>query len=313
MRLSLGLPVDRIDAPDEFQTGRAVMEIAAAADAAGFDAVFVTDHPLPEREWLAAGGHQAMDPFVALSFAAAGSERVGLHTNLAVLPYRSPYVIAKAVASLDRLSNGRVLLGVGAGYLEAEFDALGADFAHRNDVSDHAIAEMRKVWSGEPVQIGKRYYQALPRPVQQPHPPIWGGGNSQRAIRRAVELCEGWMPFPNPAAAAERVRTPALLDLGELSRRIAFAREHAERVGRKRPLDVVFAPLMKGYYGMPGFSRDELFDQIGKQSELGVTWMTIILERTGRPGVPTLEKFVERVEGFGAEVIRKLPRASGSR
>lgn len=313
MRLSLGLPVDRIDAPDQFQTGESVLQIAAAADEAGFDAVFVTDHPLPESQWLAAGGHQAMDPFVALSFAAAGSKRVGLHTNLAVLPYRSPYVTAKAVASLDRLSNGRVLLGVGAGYLEAEFEALGADFARRNDVSDHAIIEMRKIWSGEPVQIGKHRYQALPRPVQQPHPPIWGGGNSQRAIRRAVELCEGWMPFPNPAAAAERVRTPALLDLGELARRIAFAREHAERVGRKRPLDIVFAPLMRSYYGTPGFSPDELFEQIGKQSELGVTWMTIILERTGRPSVPTLGQFVERVRGFGSDVIRKLTPASGRR
>jgi probable F420-dependent oxidoreductase len=313
MRLSLGLPVDRIDAPDEFQTGRSVMEIAAAADAAGFDAVFVTDHPLPESEWLAAGGHQAMDPFVALSFAAAGSRRVGLHTNLAVLPYRSPYVTAKAVASLDRLSGGRMLLGVGAGYLEPEFAALGADFERRNELSDTAIVEMRKVWSGEPVQIGAHRYQALPRPLQRPHPPIWGGGNSQRAIRRAVELCVGWMPFPNPAGAAERVRTPALLDLGELARRIAFAREHAERVGRKQPLDIVFSPLMKSYYGMPGFSQDELFEQVGKQSELGVTWMTIILERTGRPAVPTLEQFVERVQGFGAEVIRKLPPASARR
>jgi len=313
MRLSLGLPVDRIDAPDEFQTGGSVLQIAGAADAAGFDAVFVTDHPLPESEWLAGGGHQAMDPFVALSFAAAGSRRLGLHTNLTVLPYRSPYITAKAVASLDRLSGGRVLLGVGAGYLEPEFEALGADFARRNEVSDLAIREMHRVWSGEPVQIGAHRYQALPRPVQQPHPPVWGGGNSQRAIRRAVELCEGWMPFPNPAGAAERVRTPALLDLGELSRRIAFAREHAERVGRTRPLDIVFAPLMKSYYGNPGFSRDELLDQIGKQAELGVTWMTIILERTGRPSVPTLERFVERVRGFGEDVIRKLPRESSRR
>jgi probable F420-dependent oxidoreductase len=308
MRLSLGLPVDRIDAPDEFQTGQAVMEVAAAADAAGFDAVFVTDHPLPESEWLAAGGHQAMDPFVALAFAAAGSRRVRLHTNLAVLPYRSPYITAKAVASLDRLSGGRVALGVGAGYLRAEFEALDADFEHRNDVTDAAIRAMKQVWSGEPVQIGARSYQALPRPLQQPHPPIWGGGNSERAIRRAVELCEGWMPFPNPAVAAARVRTPALLDLDELARRIGIAREHAARAGRAQPLDVIFSPLMRSYYGMPGFSTAELFDQIGRQSELGVTWMTIILERTGRPAVPTRKRFLELVEGFGADVIRKLPR-----
>jgi probable F420-dependent oxidoreductase len=309
MRLSLGLPVDRVDAPDEFQTSEAVMQIAGAADRAGFDAVFVTDHPLPETEWLAAGGHQAMDPFVALAFAAAGSRRVRLHTNLAVLPYRNPYIAAKSVASLDRLSGGRVVLGVGAGYLQPEFQALGADFDHRNDVADETIAAMKRIWSGEPVQIGAHRYQALPRPVQQPHPPIWGGGNSRRAIQRAVELCEGWMPFPNPETAAERVRTPALLDLQELARRIGFAREHAARVARKAPLDVVFSPLMRRYYGMPGFSTDELFEQIGRQAELGVTWMTIILERTGRAAVPTRARFVELIEGFGSEVIAKLPRA----
>jgi len=313
MRLSLGLPVDRIDAPDEFQTAKAVMSIAGAADMAGFDAVFVTDHPLPETEWLAAGGHQAMDPFVALSFAAAGSKRVRLHTNLAVLPYRSPYITAKAVASLDRLSNGRVVLGVGAGYLRPEFEALGADFERRNEVADLAIREMRRIWSGEPTQIGAQRYQALPRPVQRPGPPIWGGGNSARAIRRAVELCEGWMPFPNPAGAAERVRTPALLDLDELRRRIGLAREHAAKIGRKEPLDVVFSPLTRRYYGMPDFSTDELFEQIGRQTELGVTWMTIILERTGRPAVPTLARFLELVEGFGADVIRKLPARGSSR
>jgi alkanesulfonate monooxygenase SsuD/methylene tetrahydromethanopterin reductase-like flavin-dependent oxidoreductase (luciferase family) len=197
---------------------------------------------------------------------------------------------------------------VGAGYLRAEFEALDADFEHRNDVTDAAIRAMKQVWSGEPVQIGARSYQALPRPLQQPHPPIWGGGNSERAIRRAVELCEGWMPFPNPAVAAARVRTPALLDLDELARRIGIAREHAARAGRAQPLDVIFSPLMRSYYGMPGFSTAELFDQIGRQSELGVTWMTIILERTGRPAVPTRKRFLELVEGFGADVIRKLPR-----
>jgi probable F420-dependent oxidoreductase len=306
MRFSLGLPVDRVDAPDEFQTGTAVMEIASAADAAGFDAVFVTDHPLPECGWLAAGGHQAMDPFVALAFAAAGSRRLRLHTNLAVLPYRNPYLAAKSVASLDRLSGGRVLLGVGAGYLREEFGALGADFERRNQVTDDAIRAMRAVWSGEPVQVGAHRFQALPRPVQQPSPPIFGGGNSERAIRRAVELCEGWMPFPNPPGAAARVRTPALLDEGELARRIAAAREHAARVGRSAPLEIMFSPLMRHHYGMPGFSAQELVDQVGRQAELGVTWMTIILERTGRPSVPTRRRFLELVEGFGAELLGKL-------
>ncbi len=305
MRFSLALPVDRVDSPEEFQTAQAIVEIAGAAEAAGFDAVFVTDHPIPERGWLEGGGHQAMDPFVALSMAAAVTTRLRLHTHLYVLPYRSPYLTAKAVASLDWLSGGRMLLGAGAGYLRPEFEALGVDFERRNELCDQAIVEMRKVWSGEWEKIGAHEHKALPRPARSPHPTIWGGGNSLRAIRRAVELCDGWSPFPNPAAAASRVRTPALATLDALRERLDYARAHAEKVGRAdADWDVLFAPLMSRWYGQPGFSQQELFDQIGAQSELGVTHMAILFERTGRIHVDSRKRYLELIEGFGADVLR---------
>jgi probable F420-dependent oxidoreductase len=301
MRFSLGLPVDRVDAPQEFQTAEAVTQIASAAEAHGFDAVFVTDHPVPELGWLQGGGHQAMDPFVA-----AATRRIRLQTNLCVLPYRSPFLTAKSVASLDRLSGGRVLLGVGAGYLRAEFEALGADFAARNERCDRAIVEMKRIWSGERIPIGAHQHQALPRPVQQPHPPIWGGGNSLRAIRRAVELCDGWMPFPNPRGAVERVRTPAMPDLDELRKRIDYAREHAARIGRRAPLDVMFSAVGTGYYGQPGFSAQAFIDQVGRQAEMGVTQMGVLFEHTGRRHVPTRQRSLELMAGFAADVLSKL-------
>lgn len=306
MRFSLALPVDRVDAPEEFQTAEAVSEIARAAETAGFDAVFVTDHPIPERVWLEQGGHQALDPLVPLSIAAGATTRLRVQTHLYVLPYRSPYLTAKAVASLDALSRGRVLFGVGAGYLEAEFVALGADFAGRNERADEAIREMRRVWSGEYVRIGDHEYRSLPRPAQQPHPTIWGGGNSRRAIRRAVELCDGWVPFPNPPSASRRVRTPPLVTLEDLSERIDYAREHAARCGRTGDWDVVFAPLIKHSYGQPGFSLQEMMDQVGAQAELGVTRMATLFERTGRIHVPSRKDYLERIEGFGREVIAAL-------
>ncbi len=136
MRLSVGLPTHRVDRADEFVTADAVAQLAAAAEAAGFDAVFVTDHPFPTDGWLAHGGHHALDPLVALAFAAAATRTLRLHTNLFVLAYRNPFVSAKAIATLDVLSGGRVILGVGAGYLEGEFDALGAPFDERNDATD---------------------------------------------------------------------------------------------------------------------------------------------------------------------------------
>ncbi len=126
MRLSLGLETSRSDRPEEFVTAEAIAEMAKAAEAAGFDAVFVTDHPFPDDRWLDGGGHHALDPLVALAFAAAATSTIGLHTNLFVLAYRNPFLSAKGIATLDQLSNGRVILGVGAGYLEPEFAALGS-------------------------------------------------------------------------------------------------------------------------------------------------------------------------------------------
>src|SRR5437667_8890425 len=123
MRFSVSLPADRIDRAPEFVTQVAIADIAHAAEAAGFDACFVTDHPFPPHRWLYGGGHHALDPFVALSFAAAATSRLRLQTHILVLPYRNPFLVAKAVLSLDVLSGGRVILGVAAGYLKGEFAA----------------------------------------------------------------------------------------------------------------------------------------------------------------------------------------------
>src|SRR3954453_22234633 len=151
MQVSLGLPVHRVDAAAEFVTGDAVAEISRAAETAGFAAVFVTDHPAPPARWVDRGGHVTTDPLVTLAFAAASTTTLRLQTNLLVPAYRHPLLSAKAIASLDVLSGGRVIPGVGAGYLEGEFAAVGADFEARNDVLDETIRTMRRAWSGEVV------------------------------------------------------------------------------------------------------------------------------------------------------------------
>src|SRR5881227_2203984 len=149
MHVSLGLPVHRVDAADDFVTGEAVAELARSAEAAGFAAVFVTDHPAPPARWVRGGGHVTTDPLVTLGFAAAATSTLRLQTNLFVPAYRHPLVAAKAVATLDLLSGGRVILGVGAGYLEPEFTALAAEFERRNDVLDDAVRTMVAAWTGD--------------------------------------------------------------------------------------------------------------------------------------------------------------------
>lgn len=156
MRFSVQLPTDRVESGD-FTSVEAVRELAGAAERAGFDACYVTEHPFPTDEWLdSGGGHHALDPFVALAAAAAVTSRLRLHTNILVLPYRNPFLTAKALASLDVLSGGRVIAGIAVGYLEGEYRALGADLQHRNELAqkvrwlgDHA----REIGRREPLDV----------------------------------------------------------------------------------------------------------------------------------------------------------------
>jgi probable F420-dependent oxidoreductase len=290
MQVSLGLPTHRLDAASEFVTGDAVAELSAAAEAAGFAAVFVTDHPAPPVDWISGGGHHTIDPFVTLAWAAAATTTLRVQTNLFVPAYRHPLLSAKQVASLDVLSEGRVILGVGAGYLEGEFAAVGADFDRRNDVLDDAIRTMRAAWTGESVDG----VLSLPRPVQQPGPPIWIGGNSIRAIRRTVELGDGWVPMPSPQRASKALRTPGLESTEALAERIVLLRKLAAEAGRDQPLDVVFMPAGLDMFNRASPDPARVRDELQSLSEVGVTWATVTL-----PGETRAELLAE-INRFGA-------------
>lgn len=303
MKASLGLPTHQVDG--ELATAAGIAAVAAAAETAGFDAVFVTDHPFPSDRWLATGGHHALDPFVALSFAAAATTRLRLHTNLLVLAYRNPFHSAKAVASLDALSDGRVIVGVGAGYLEGEFEALGVDFEARNDLTDEAIVAMRAAWTGESVTTQGRGWRAAgntmrPPSTQQPGPPIWIGGNSRRAIRRAVELGDGWMPMPSPTGSERRLHTPAIASRDDLAARLAYAREHAAAVGRTAPLEIVFMPSGLDMFTNARVDAGPVLESVHALAELGVTYLTVTL-----PGT-SVRDVLGHVSTFATEVLEPI-------
>lgn len=277
MQFSIQLPIDWHD-DGRFLDGPAIARLAGEIEAAGFDACFVTEHPAPTSQWLGSGGHHTLDPFVALSFAAAGSSRLRLHTNILVLSYRNPLLTAKAVASLDVLSGGRVICGVGVGYMEGEFRALGADFGERGRRSDEALAVMQRAWLGEPVAYRGETFEAQgnvvqPKPIQQPHPPVWVGGNSERAIRRAVQFGDGWCPFPTKRAGV----TAALATIDDLAARIQIARELCDEAGRQL-LDVCMVPFGWAMTS-DGDAMDTaaLADQLHALEAIGVTWTVLAL------------------------------------
>ncbi len=305
MKFSVQLPTDRVEAHDDFCTAEAIAENAALAERVGFDACYVTEHPFPPDRWLKEGGHHALDPFVSLSVAAGATKRIRLHTNILVLAYRNPFLTAKAIASLDVVSNGRVIMGTGAGYLEAEFDALGASFDDRNDRMDEALVAIKRAWSGSSVELSGKGFTAIgntmaPIPKQVAHPPIWVGGNSPRAIRRVVDYAQGWSPFPLPSAGSARTRTMAIESVEDLAEGIGKLREYAERQGRREPIDVNFVPFGLSMNTRKVPSDGELENQFGALEEAGVTWLSV-----GFP-TPNRQIYQEAIERFGQTFLTSI-------
>ena len=184
-------------APDQ------LVRAAQAAERAGFDSIWAGEHVvLPDPQVAPspmAPQDPALDPLVALTWAAAHTSAIRLATGIIILPQRNPVVLAKQIASLDVLSGGRFVLGVGVGYLEPEFRAIGADFENRGAVTDEFIEAMQHLWYDEHPEYHGEYaafsgVDAYPRPVQQPIP-IVVGGHTGRAYRRAVARAHGWYGF----------------------------------------------------------------------------------------------------------------------
>jgi probable F420-dependent oxidoreductase len=180
------------------------VRLARAAEAGGFESLWVADHvvlpdpPLPQRPM--APDMRLLDPVVMLTFYAAHTTRLRLATGVIVLPQRQPLVLAKQLATLDVLSNGRLMFGFGVGWCEPEFRALGVPFEHRGRRGDDYLAAMRAIWTQEKPVYQSRFVtfagvQAQPQPVQQPIPTIIVGGRTPPAFRRAVEQGHGWYGF----------------------------------------------------------------------------------------------------------------------
>jgi probable F420-dependent oxidoreductase len=307
VKFSLGLPTSDVAHADHLLTGPAIGRMAHHAESLGFSAVHVTDHPAGDQRWLETGGHHALDPFVALSFAAATTERIGLHTHILVLAYRNPFLSAKSILTLDVLSGGRTIFGVAAGYLRSEFNSLGVEYDERNDLTDEALEVIKLALTEDAVAYEGRHFRSRgttmrPRPVQQPHPPFWIGGNSLRAIRRAVELGQGWSPFPNPQSTSVATRTPSLSTFDELGQRIEKMHELVAETGRTEPLDVCVAP-MSGRAGatmVPGTHEHDasaLRDDVATLQNLGVTWMTV-----GVHTAPTVDEWCANADRLAADL-----------
>ncbi|MEQ8659334.1 MAG: TIGR03619 family F420-dependent LLM class oxidoreductase [Gammaproteobacteria bacterium] len=210
-------------------TAACIRQSAATAEAAGLDHVWVVDHLAIPPDQAEGSDGRWVDPLAALAFLAAATQRVGLGVAVLVLPYRPALPTAKWVASIQALSEGRLHLGVAAGWMAAEFRALGVDFAHRGRTTDATLDFLRACFDAPPDDVVSAHGQDFlfrPRP---PRPPIYVGGMSDAALARAVRAGDGWLPIG--------------LDVDQLAPRIARLGELAAAAARDCPEIVLMGTL----------------------------------------------------------------------
>ena len=219
------------------------------------------------------------DPMLELAFVAGITTRIRLATGVFVLPIRNAFATAKAVASLDVLSGGRFIFGVGIGWLEEEFDAVGMNFKDRALRTREYLALMKELWTKEsPEYHGKTIsiegFKFMPKPAQKPHPPIVFGGNTEPSLKRAAKLGDGWYGIAE--------------GLDEVAATIKRLREHERAAGRTAPLELTVSRLREQL--KPG--------DIERFAAMGVSRIIIGPAATTREQIASMEK-------FGAEVIAK--------
>lgn len=303
MRFAITHPMHSHPYNPELLSGASIAAIAGAAEDAGFHGFGFTDHPAPSQRWLDAGGHDALDPFVAMGFAAARTNTLRLIPNVVVLPYRNPFLVAKCGATLDLLSGGRFTLAVGVGYLKREFAALGVDYEERAELFEEALQVIRAAWTSDEISYAGRRFTARgisahPRPVSRPHPPIWIGGNTGAARERVARYGDGWCPFAAPARLAQTAGTAAIDSIDRLADGIEDLRRRCDAAGRDwSAIDITFTNADGGSPSTDGFDANAYLSGLENLAALGVTWVQV-----GLPG-DSLTHALESIERFRTLVI----------
>lgn len=303
---------------DEITVAEGLVAQARLGDELGFDVISVSDHivipngispryPYSETgEFDSTRSGDYLEQLTTLSFLGADTTKAKLLTSVMVLPYRSPVHTAKILATMDVLTNGRLIVGCGAGWMREEFEALGAPpFDERGAVTDEYIRAFKELWTSDEPTFDGRYCSFTdiafePKPVQKPHPPIWVGGESPAALRRAARLGDGWYPLStNPKYPLDT--------LERLAAHVSRLRRYAEAGGRD-PSEIQVAYGARYYndveaeltvdgqrHAFTG-TPDQVADDIGAFEELGVN--CLMFGFTGR----TLEERSARMERFSTKV-----------
>jgi probable F420-dependent oxidoreductase len=280
-------------------TPEIIRQTAVRAEALGYDSVWVSDHVVVPTANVVNFGETVFDPLITLGMVAGATRRVRLGTTVLIVPYRNAVVTAKMVASLDALSEGRVVLGIGAGWVAAESAMLGVPFAERGPMTDEHLRAMQALWTHPTPSFAGRYtrFDGLvfePKPAQKPHPPIWVGGHSRAALRRAVEFGAAWHPI-NRSPDELRAGVAAIRALSQARGRAippALTLRNDVRLqkpGQDAPTSTHGGRVIAGEPAV-------LIEQIGELAECGVEHLVVeFLALDGRDLDEQMTAFAERV------------------
>ncbi len=305
-----------------------ILKLATRAESLRFSSLFVTDHvvlpasmarstyPYSTTGQLPGGAAQDyLEPLVTMGWLARVTSRIRLGTSVLVVPYRNPVLVAKMLATIDRLSGGRVILGAGVGWLREEFEALAAPpFEARGAVTDEYLRLMRAAWTTDPVTFEGRYYSvravhALPKPAQRRGIPIWIGGHTDAAVRRAATLGDAWHPIA--------LRPPGLLFPDEYAKRATELRGWAQQAGRdpKSVTLTVRVPMeVRPRNAKPPAGERPLFQGTAAQviADIRAYQAAGVTHFVFDPTVPDLKATLTNMDRFAHDVrgkVMKAPRA----
>jgi probable F420-dependent oxidoreductase len=305
-------------------TPEALETLVQRAEAFGLHSVMIADHVVfpvaitskyPYTVSGAFPGHgDALEQLTLMAFIAAKTTTLRLVPSVMILPYRNPVLTAKMLATVDVLSGGRVTVGVGVGWLQEEFEALGAaDFTQRGAVSNEYLRIFKTLWTEDPASFHGQFYQfdnlrCLPQPIQKPHPPLWIGGHSRPALRRAAQYGDGWHPVgANPAVPLRPQELQAALN--ELKRlTVVVGRDPSTlTISYKAPLyDVTLAATVEQQVGLErrpfSGTTAQIAEDIATYAKLGVSELIFDFRSE------TLQESLDRMEHF-ATVIRPATAA----
>ena len=276
-------------------TVRDMVSAAQAVEAAGGSFVGVCDHiAIPDNDYARHMSSQWFDPISTLAYVAAVTTSLRLLSTVYIAPYRHPLLSAKQFMTLDHLSGGRTIVGVGAGHIEAEFDALGIDFASRGELLNESIDAMRDAFANEQTQFAGKFFdykdmKLAPRPVQQ-RVPIWVGGSKKPALRRVAERGDGWIPQGTPRR--------------QMQEQLDFIRAHRDKVRPDAQIDFGWLPEAI-YIGTPFFdvtdrhiagSPDKVAESLRYVKTLGCTVLHLHLRAR------SAEEYCDQIAAFGRDV-----------